>query len=338
MTLLIIPSGLIADRVKRRGLLIFGGILGVFSTVIIILSVSMASLMISALMGGVSWAICAPAWNALFAETVESSGMEAGFGLNAFLNNICFAIGNVMGWVPELMVSRFRLSYFDAYKIFLCLPIIAQVLSNIPLILVKERFRPVSRSLRLKASGVAAKFIITNALVGLGAGFSIQLFEYYLSVKFEVESGPIGTLLALSSLLGAPAFLASAPLSSSIGTVKGVIVPQLLSIPLLALIPFSSSFNMAAALYIPRTMLMNMANPLIQALMMKLTPEEERGSITSLSQIAWNLPNAISNRIGGFLMDSVSLDLPIFITSIIYSVYVATFYLFFKNEENVGGK
>ena len=70
MTLLIIPSGLIADRVKRRGLLIFGGILGVFSTVIIILSVSMASLMISALMGGVSWAICAPAWNALFAETV----------------------------------------------------------------------------------------------------------------------------------------------------------------------------------------------------------------------------------------------------------------------------
>ena len=88
MALLIIPSGLIADRIKRKGLLIFGGILGIFSTIIILLSVSMTSLMISALIGGISWAICAPAWNALFAETVESSGMEAGFGLNAFLNNI----------------------------------------------------------------------------------------------------------------------------------------------------------------------------------------------------------------------------------------------------------
>jgi len=333
MTLLTIPCGFIADRTKRRGLLIFGGFLGIVSTLIILLSVTMASLFVSALIAGASWAISGPAWNALFAETVEESGMEVGYGLSAFLGNICFAIGNILGWVPELLVSKLSLTYFSAYRTFLYLPIVLQILSNTPLVFVKEKFEPISRGLKFRARGVALKFIITSALVGFGAGFSIQLFGYYLSVKFNVESGPIGTLYALSSVLGAPAFLASAPLSSAIGIVRGVIIPQLVSIPLLILIPFSPNFSLAAALYIPRTMLMNMSNPLVQALMMKLTPEEERGSVSSLSQMAWNLPNAISNRIGGFLMDYVSIDLPIFITSALYTLYLVTFYVLFKEEE-----
>ncbi|RLG48813.1 MAG: hypothetical protein DRN90_03075 [Thermoproteota archaeon] len=333
MTLLTIPCGFIADRTKRRGLLIFGGFLGIVSTLIILLSVTMASLFVSALIAGASWAISGPAWNALFAETVEESGMEVGYGLSAFLGNICFAIGNILGWVPELLVSKLSLTYFSAYRTFLYLPIVLQILSNTPLVFVKEKFEPISRGLKFRARGVALKFIITSALVGFGAGFSIQLFGYYLSVKFNVESGPIGTLYALSSVLGAPAFLASAPLSSAIGIVRGVIIPQLVSIPLLILIPFSPNFSLAAALYIPRTMLMNMSNPLVQALMMKLTPEEERGSVSSLSQMAWNLPNAISSRIGGFLMDYVSIDLPIFITSALYTLYLVTFYVLFKEEE-----
>ena len=332
MTLLTIPCGFIADRTRRRGLLIFGGFLGVVSTLIILLSVTMISLFVSALIAGASWAVSGPAWNALFAETVEESGMEAGYGLSAFLGNICLAIGNILGWVPEILVSKLGLTYFDAYRAFLYLPIALQVLSNIPLVFVKEKFEPISRMLKFRAARVAYKFIITSALVGFGAGFSIQLFGYYLSVKFNVESGPIGTLYALSSVLGAPAFLASAPLSSAIGIVKGVIIPQLVSIPLLILIPFSPNFTLASALYIPRTMLMNMSNPLVQALMMKLTPEDERGSVSSLSQMAWNLPNAISSRIGGFLMDSVSIDLPIFITSALYTLYVVAFYVLFKEE------
>jgi MFS family permease len=333
MTLLTIPCGFLADRVKRRGLLVLGGFLGIISTLIILLSVSTISLFISALIGGVSWSISGPAWNALFAETVEESGMEAGYGLSAFLGNICFAIGNILGWIPELMVSKFGFTYFNAYRIFLYLPVLAQIVSNVPLIFVKEKFEPISRGIKLKAGRVALKFIVTSALVGFGAGFSIQLFGYYLSVKFNVESGPIGTLYALSSILGAPAFLASAPISSAIGIVRGVIIPQLISIPLLVLIPFSPNFNIAAALYMPRTMLMNMSNPLLQALMMRLTPEEERGSVSSLSQMAWNLPNAISNRIGGFIMDSVNLDLPIFITSSLYAANLVIFYALFKEEE-----
>ncbi len=338
MTLLTIPCGFIADRTKRRNLLIFGGFLGIVSTLIILLSVTMASLFVSALLAGVSWAISGPAWNALFAEAVEESGMEAGYGLSAFLGNICFAIGNILGWVPELLVSRLSSTYFDAYRTFLYLPIVLQILSNTPLIVVKEKFKPVPKGLKFRAGRVAFKFIITSALVGFGAGFSIQLFGYYLSVKFNVESGPIGTLYALSSVLSAPAFLVSAPLSSAIGIVRGVIIPQLVSIPLLILIPFSPNFSLAAALYIPRTMLMNMSNPLVQALMMKLTPEEERGSLSSLSQMAWNLPNAISSRIGGFLMDYVSIDLPVFMTSALYTLYLVTFYVLFKEEEMTTGK
>lgn len=61
---------------------------------------------------------------------------------------------------------------------------------------------------------------------------------------------------------------------------------------------------------------------------MKLIPEEERESISSLSHVAWNLPNALSSRAGDYIMDYISLDLPIPITSLIYAVYAVTFYFY----------
>lgn len=101
------------------------------------------------------------------------------------------------------------------------LPVLAQIVQMSPLFFIKEKFESIFKLYSPRAGRVALKFIVTSALVGFGAGFSIQLFGYYLSVKFNVESGPIGTLYALSSILRAPAFLASSPISSVMGIVRG---------------------------------------------------------------------------------------------------------------------
>ena len=336
MTMLAVPSGIAADRVRRKRLAALGSIMAAASTLVVLWSTSMVALISSALVAGISWAISGPSWNSLFAETVQESGMEAGYGLNAFLSSVFMAIGSAAGWIPEVFVSRLGLTYFESYRLFLLLPVALQLISVVPLVAVRESFVPSGQAhpLKLSVGRIAVKFAVANALVGFGAGLSIPLMGYYLSVKFGVESGPIGTLFALSSILGAPSYLAGAPLASRIGVVKGVVIPQAISIPLLILIPFSPSFAVVGALWIPRTMLMNMVNPLISAFTMRLTPEEERGNVSAITQIAWNLPNSVSQQIGGATMDRV-LDAPILLTSGIYMVYVSAFYFLFRREERM---
>ncbi len=54
MTFLTVPRGYFIDRVRRKSLLIMGGLLSVISTIALLASVSMPSLIASALIGDVS--------------------------------------------------------------------------------------------------------------------------------------------------------------------------------------------------------------------------------------------------------------------------------------------
>ncbi|HDI85909.1 MAG TPA: MFS transporter, partial [Candidatus Korarchaeota archaeon] len=233
--------------------------------------------------------------------------------------------------------------YFEAYRWFMWLVVAIEASSIIPVILVSERFRPLTggsgglMKLRMFSKRLISAVVVTYAIVGFGAGLSIPLLGYYLSVKFGVESGPIGTLFAVTNVAAAPAFLFAAEVSARLGTVRGAAALQAASIPLLALIPLAPSFAAASALYIPRSVLMNMANPLINALVMELTPEAERGTMASISQLSWNLPNSVAQQIGGFVMDALSLDAPLYATSGVYAIYVTAFYLMFGGLERERG-
>ncbi len=338
-TLLKLPAGLVADRFRRKWLTVLSFAAAALSGAIVAYSVSEIALVVSAAIGGVGWGIGGPAWSALFAESVEDVGMDLGFSVSAFVSSAATSLGNLMGWIPEFLVGSLGLGYFEAYRWFMWMLAAIEASAVLPLLLVSERFQPSSGGssrpwkLKLRSGRIALAVIAVNSLVGFGAGLSIPLMGYYFSVKFGVESGPIGTLFAVTNVMAAPAFLLAAGVSARLGTVKGAAIPQAASIPLLALIPSAPNFGVASALYVPRGILMNMANPLIRALVMKLTPEEERGTMASISQLSWNLPNSVAQQVGGIVMDRVSLDAPLYATSAIYVVYVTVFYLLFRGFE-----
>ncbi len=342
-TLLKLPGGLAADRFRRRWIAVLSFAAAASSGAVVAYSVSEAALVVSAAVGGIGWGVGGPAWSALFAESVEDAGMDLGFSVSAFVNSAATSLGNLMGWIPEYFVGSLGMGYFEAYRWFMWIIVAIEASSILPILLISERFRPSSGrsggSWRPKLPSKRLIFAVmtTYALVGFGAGLSIPLMGYYLSVKFGVESGPIGTLFAVGNVVAAPAYLLAAEVSARLGTVRGAATLQAASIPLLAMIPLAPSFLVASALYVPRSVLMNMANPLISALVMKLTPESERGTMASISQLSWNLPNSVAQQVGGVVMDRLSLDAPLYATSAIYVLYVTTFYLMFSRLERGSG-
>ena len=327
-SVLSLPAGLVVDRFGRKRILLLSWFASMLGPVAVVLTTDLQSLLTAFLVSGVAGAALGPAYSALQAEAFEED-MESGYSLESFVRSISSAAGGLVGWIPESMAPS--LGYLSAYRTTLIALLALEAPSIVLLSLVRERYSPKERAgISVRARGVVARFAVTQAVIGFGAGLSIPLIGYYLSVKFGVESGPIGTLFTVVSVVGGVSNLAAPALSDRVGLLAGILLPQAAAIPLLAAIPACPSFLCASLLYVPRTALMNMSNPLLWAFVMRVTPEEDRGAMSAVSQLAWNVPNSLSTQVGGWMMDSVGLDSPLLCTSAVYSIYLVVFYLLFR--------
>ncbi|MCC6040046.1 MAG: hypothetical protein LM565_04430, partial [Thermofilum sp.] len=132
--------------------------------------------------------------------------------------------------------------------------------------------------------------------------------------------------MSIASNILMAAFTAAAPAASArLGTVTAVVALQVASIPLLVAMALSSSLVWAGALYVVRSALMNAVNPLVASLQMRLVKPEERARMTMLSSLAWQVAGSAGAVLGGYLLD-VNVDLPIYVTAVVYLVQSALFY------------
>ncbi len=335
MTLLVIPSGYVADRFGKKVMGILSTILASTSAFLIASSTKLPFLLSSALMRGTSQALRGPSIEALMADKADHR-VEELYSLSSFINGAASATGSLLGWIPEILVLK-GMSYFNAYRLLILSSAFIELSALAPLMPIREKRADkeahAGKILRIKANRILVKLFSLNALVGLGAGLSIPLIGYYMSVKFKVESGPIGTMFTISSILGSISYIAAAPLARKIGLLNGIILPQAISVLLLASIPHAPSYTIAAMLYVPRTALMNMTWPLVRALQMKVCEPQDRATVSALDKISWSLPNSASSQIGGIIMDHISLDLPLYLTSLIYSIYATLFFTLLRREE-----
>jgi sugar phosphate permease len=96
-------------------------------------------------------------------------------------------------------------------------------------------------------------------------------------------------------------------------------------------IPFAPTFLMAAALLSMRSYFAYMDNPLRASFTMAMVRSNERGSAAGVTSLARQVPFGISPTIATYLMQSVSLTLPLFIGGGLQLANDIAFYLMFRH-------
>ncbi|MEM1574857.1 MAG: MFS transporter [Nitrososphaerota archaeon] len=334
-SILMIPGGLIADYYGKKKVLIIGTLMSILPIMIMLFSTYFPIVAFSAVILGLSYAFSWPTFSALFADTMDKKEMDFGFSVNAFFQSFSFAIGSILSWTPNILSMKFNYTLVDSYKFTLGIIALLMFLSTIPLFRIKSINQLKGKrklNLKIRSSRVALKYMVANAIVAFGAGITIQMFGYYFYKKFGIKEDAYGTLSFITNIVCSPTFLIAPKLSQKIGILTTIIYTQLASIPGLIFITFSPNFAIASIIYIYRQTLMNMTNPLIGSLLMKLVKEEERATVNSLSNLSWSISNALGMPIGGYIMDNIMVDLPPYLTSAFYLFYVIIFYILMKNE------
>ena len=326
--------GVVADVYGRKMLLVGGNVLASFIIAFFAVTTDPLLLLIAAILEGISEAAILTSSSALLADKTDNEKRTTVFSLYGFAQSIAFGLGSFA--VPALLI--FELFGFTNKESHMLLYILIAILSLISTLLMLK----VTESKRLKKSrtsyldlfprkskNVLLKYTLSSAVLAFGAGMVVPLMTLWFHLQYGISDAISAPILAVSSMLIALATLISPFLAKKFGLIKAIVITQIVSTFFMLLTPLSPDYALAGFVYSIRALLMNMASPLSQSMIMGLVAEDERGAASGISGALWRLPNALSTFIGAWLMGLGLLAEPFFVAGLLYIVSIVLFWHYF---------
>ncbi len=340
--ILTIPIGVAADLYGKKRIIAVGSVMAGASIAVLAYLENPTHIYAAGLVIGVgSSMIYSPLW-ALLADIAPARNMDQVFSYSYSASSMGVVIASGLSIAPSILRSSFGFSELDSYR-----PLI--VLSGLTTALVAVTTSLIRGEIRVKRGGglrdriiprrsirVLYRIGIVDLLIGVGAGITIPLFPLWFYLRFGLDENVLSPLYTVANLMLSVSYMISPLLSSRLGRVNTVVATQGTSIVLLALIPLIPDFMVVGALFVARNLLMNMAGPIVRAMVMNLTDPSERSTVSAFISIAWSLPNSATPSIGGYLLQYVSLSMPFYLTALFYAIATVLFYIFFRDLDTNG--
>lgn len=334
--LLTLPAGILADRYGKGKMVLFAFSSYSLSVILLLTGKSIEMLSLAYLFMGVANA-AAVVLGPLYSSFFDRENMDRAFGLFGFLNILAASMGSLMGFVPPMLVDRYGFSLQVSYWIMLVIGAVL-IFAMMPFLMmsirgVVEPKRQGGLRFNLRSKGLVAKFSLIYTISNIGWGVFFSLFPYYVNTKFGAQSDALGALYFASNFIRAGANALAPRISKKLGTLKTIAVSIGLCTPFYLLIPLSLNFTWLSAAYIIRLFLGTLSTPLVSSLFFKLLHDEEKATANSITAMVSQGSNIVAPKLGGQLMQQISLDFPAFLGAGLYPVIAAAYYLLLRNEK-----
>lgn len=148
----------------------------------------------------------------------------------------------------------------------------------------------------------ATRFAAYEALLGLGAGLFLSYLNLYFVENLGLSTGAYGAVSSASTIVLAVATLGAPILAERTGSVRGPVIAQMLSVPMLVGLAFFTNIPIVIALFLLRSVLMNLGQPALQSYVMGILPPGERGGASSIFNVGFQVTAAVGGVASGFLI------------------------------------
>ena len=334
-----IPTGLIADRIGRKPILLLTAFLTPLFLAMCGLVTSPFWLLFCAFMQGVVstayWVTNLP----LLTESTTERQRVGVLALNSFLLLGIGSLGNLLGGaIPEFIANILHVS--AASTLPLRWGVFAAALFTfvfgLPLWFLREPKRTTANKATDKAtkavleesvrnSGPLAeavlhekrerlpvalfvKLLIPDLLFTMGEGSVVALMQLFFILRFHLLPGTLGIIFTFSGLAGG-IFSLTAPLFvkrwSKLRLVTSV---QYLTAPLMVLIGFAPTLPLAIAGEYTRSFMRTLIEPVYAAFAMEQVSDRQRATLAGFYSVTWSIGFSIGPSIGGWLQSNVSLS------------------------------
>lgn len=335
---LTVPFGIVADRYGRKRMAVVGGLVSSLALLLLLGARDPAFTYLAAACGGVAEALVFSTLQALLADASTPENRTGVFGISFFAAAAATALGGLAASTPEFL----RAAGWDAWSSYVPvltgagLAVLAGPILILRTTIAETRRAGKGRLLPRRSAGLISKFLVTNLIIGLGAGLIVPIFALWFLLKFGQEEGFMGPLFAVGSALNAVAFLASPMLARRYGMIRTVFTLSAAGTLMLLGLATIPSLPLAAILYLARNSAMNMSWPILSSFLMGVVHPEERSSASAVVGVSFRFPFAISTAFGAAMM-AQSVDLPLYVTAALYAIGTASILVFFRGMPEPGG-
>ncbi|PWW36619.1 MULTISPECIES: MFS transporter [Paenibacillus] len=188
-----------------------------------------------------------------------------------------------------------------------------------------------------KDSRLIGQFVITQLLIGFGSGLVVPYLNLYFTNRFSVSLSAMSLLISLGQIMTIVSMLIGPTLAAKVGSVRAVVLFQVMSLPFLLLTGFTNLLLIASVSFLFRQALMNAANPIQSAILVDRVSDKRRGIANSLMQTAFMIGWATMGPVQSYLVTTYGTYWGYAITfSITGSLYVISslmYYMMFKEPK-----
>jgi len=334
-------AGFMADRIGRKKMLIFFGLLvafsgAIFATVsapIVLIPVAIVSTMGSR--GGFGAANMLE--RVILAQSCSEEMRTKMYAVRSTLNSIARSVGLLSAgtvvvfqiWFGISQLASYRLM-FGAYALLnLAVAVLYGMLSrDAEVSEVNVKPPPLSAKTKRNVFRLSLLFSIDS----LGSGFiPSSLVSYWFFDRFGLGMDTIALIFSGSSLLAAVSFMLAARIAERIGLINTMVYSHLPSNLMTMSIPFMPNLATSSAVYMGRSLLSQMDVPTRQSYVMAIVEPEERSRVAALINLPRSLTSAIGPTITGFVMQFLGPSLPFLLAGGVKSIYDIALYFNFKD-------
>jgi MFS family permease len=353
-----IPMGWLSDRIGRKAGFILGDGMGAAIALLQIMTVNPMLLLVAPAVGSFFGALHQVTEPAFMAENSEKRERVHLFSVSDSLRTFSAMAGSLIaGFLPLWVAQTFNFNTLDAYRIATFIGISWWFLSLIPAVMLRTHRQNQTATPAQKLTGLSAlwknvknpmliaKFVVIDALIALGAGFVVPLFNVFFKEGVHAHEHEIGITFATGSAFLAIAALLSPFVVEKLGKVRTVFYTRLLSIPFIVVMAFipnvSNELNALSVLsvvglaYVARTMFMNMSNPAYSALSMETLAPGERATFIGFSAATAGVLTGLGGLVGSQLMNAGDFRTPFLIMSAMYLLSATFYWVFFRDLERI---
>jgi MFS family permease len=335
--------GYLSDRYGRRKILMLLAVLTIISNSIFVFFSGLVFILLAVIIanvgaggsagGGSGGGPFNPVEEALLAEKCNPENRNQIFALNAFVGSVTGAIGALAAGLPQFLQERWGWDSVFSYKPLFVLTILFSVGLLFVYRAIDEQHQP--RQVERKISHTTGVFVTKMSILAFvdnfGAGMAGGLVSYWFFLRFGVELKSLGLLFFIANFLAALSFLSAPIIARYLGIVRTMAFSHGLASLIYLSIPFAPTFFLAATLLAVRSFFAYMDNPLRASFTMAMVKSSERGSAAGVTSLARVVPFGISPTISTYLMQNISLTLPLFIGGGLQLVNDVVFYMMFRH-------
>ena len=328
-SLLLLVSGQISVRIGYKKTVLLALVFYLTARAIQIFYPVFWALIMASVVLGIATALEWPALAALLSGETTDERRHYLFTLNSALGTAGAAVGMILGGaLPRLFGGSAPYRYTLMFALLFLIIQICLIAFVSPVLGREEKRLRIRRNLLLKI----AKFAFPGALIGLGAGVTIPYMGLWFNLRFGTSLESIGGLFAIQQIVMAFGMFLIPLIVDRIGSVRTVVGFNGSATALIVALPFAPGFLIAALIYIVRTILMNIVNPIWDAFALRFFTKEERATSIALRSFAWTSTFGIGQYLGGIIF-YYSLTAPFLITGILYGLAVVAIWILFAGHE-----